>query len=111
MTTKIWHRAEIIAAVKVRGTSLAALGRDNGLSSGTLGAALTYPRLPSNTIIAEFLGFKLHEIWPRWFDERGELITPVAAQPPYRSKANRSRSRQSSQKRVPKLNRNRRRAC
>lgn len=110
MTKTGWHRADIIAAVWKRGKSLAALARDNGLSSGTLGAALTYPRLPSNTIIARFLGKTLHEIWPQWFDERDELIRPIAAPPPYRLKASSGGSRRSSQKRVPKLNPARRRA-
>jgi Ner family transcriptional regulator len=69
-----WHRADVVAAIHKRGTSLAELARDNGLADATLRAALTYPRKPSNQIIANFLGRKLHELWPHWFDEHGALI-------------------------------------
>ncbi|WP_193388977.1 helix-turn-helix domain-containing protein, partial [Enterobacter hormaechei] len=38
-----WHPADIIAALKKHGTSLAALSRKAGLSSSTLANALTRP--------------------------------------------------------------------
>ncbi|ESE68489.1 transcriptional regulator, Nlp, partial [Salmonella enterica subsp. salamae serovar 58:l,z13,z28:z6 str. 00-0163] len=36
-----WHSADIIAALKKRGTSLSALSRQAGLASSTLANALT----------------------------------------------------------------------
>lgn len=69
-----WHRADIVAAVRKRGSSLAELARGNGLHEGTLHAALGYPRKPSNAIIAAFIGKSLHELWPDWFDASGNLI-------------------------------------
>lgn len=80
-----WHRADIIAAIHKRGTSLTRLGKKNGLADSTLRAALQSPRPPSNRIIAKFLSVPLHELWPQWFDEDGHLIRrqPArAARPP-----------------------------
>jgi Ner family transcriptional regulator len=74
MPKKGWHRADIVAAVHKRGTSLAQLARDNGLGDSTLRNALTYPRRPSNEIVASFLGCSLHELWPHWFDASGRLV-------------------------------------
>lgn len=90
MTPKGWHRADIIAAIHKRGTSLAQLGREHGLGDSTLRAALQAPRTPSNRIIASFLNVSLQELWPAWFDERGRLIGRKAA---------RATQRPSSQKR------------
>lgn len=74
MTIKGWHRADIVAAIHKRGTSLAGLARDHRLGDSTLRSALSYPRTPSNTIIADFLDVPLHELWPAWFDRRGQLV-------------------------------------
>lgn len=105
-----WHRAEIVAAVKMRNSSLAELARENGLADATLRAALSYPRAPSNTIISRFLGVPLHELWPTWFDTEGQLILPVAIAPKPRKQNSRPRRRPSSQKRAQKLSLTRRRA-
>jgi Ner family transcriptional regulator len=68
-----WHRADIVAAIHKRGTSLRALARQHGKADSTLRAALQKPRGPSNLIIADFLGRTLHELWPQWFDRHGRL--------------------------------------
>lgn len=39
--TKGWHPADIIAGLRKKGTSLAALSRESGLASSTLANALT----------------------------------------------------------------------
>jgi len=87
-----WHRAQIVAAIHMRGTSLAALARANGLCDSALRAALGYPRTPSNKIIAAFLGEPLHVLWPHWFATDGTLIVS-------RPKAGRRARRASSPKR------------
>lgn len=69
-----WHRADIVAEVHKRGTTLAELARDNDLSDSALRNALSYPRSPSNRIIATFIGRSIHDLWPTWFDEDGNLI-------------------------------------
>ncbi|MEX0753230.1 MAG: helix-turn-helix domain-containing protein [Xanthobacteraceae bacterium] len=86
-----WHPADIVAAVRKRGTSLRALSRRHGKGDSTLRAALIKPATPSNTIIADFLGVSLHELWPAWFDRAGRRIS--AANPAKR------RASPSSQKR------------
>lgn len=46
--TEDWHPADIIAALRKRGTTLAALSRQSGLSSSTLANALSRPGLKAN---------------------------------------------------------------
>lgn len=89
-----WHRADVVAAIHKRNTSLAELARNNGLADATLRAALSYPRKPSNEIIADFLGKNLHELWPHWFDSEGNLIVKTRT---------RSAAQRSTQKRTAKL--------
>lgn len=59
-----WHRADVIAALKKKGISLAGLSRGAGLNSRTLNNALErrYPK--GERIIAEAIGVQPCEIWP-----------------------------------------------
>ena len=59
-----WHSADIIAALRKKGTSLAAESRRNGLSSSTLANALTRPWPKGELIIATALGTDPWIIWP-----------------------------------------------
>ena len=71
--TNGWHQADIIAGLRKKGTSLAALSRAAGLSSSTLANALTRPWPKGEFLIAEALGVHPSEIWPeRYFGEDGE---------------------------------------
>ncbi|KLU16121.1 MULTISPECIES: helix-turn-helix domain-containing protein [Xenorhabdus] len=70
-----WHQADIIAALRKRGTTLAALSRETGLSSSTLANAFSRPWPKGEWIIANYLEIHPSEIWPsRYFDEQGCLI-------------------------------------
>lgn len=70
-----WHPADIIAALRKKGTSLAALSRSAGLSSSTLANAITRPWPKGEFLIAEAIGVHPSEIWPeRYYDEDKELI-------------------------------------
>ncbi|EPW5459230.1 helix-turn-helix domain-containing protein [Enterobacter hormaechei] len=70
-----WHPADIIAALKKHGTSLAALSRKAGLSSSTLANALTRPWPKGELLIAQALDIPPDVIWPeRYFDEKGERV-------------------------------------
>jgi Ner family transcriptional regulator len=64
-----WHRADVIAALKKRGVSLASLSRDAGLGPRTLNNALDrrYPK--AEKIIAEAIGVEPNEIWPSRYVE------------------------------------------
>ncbi|MDK9362060.1 DNA-binding transcriptional regulator SfsB [Lelliottia wanjuensis] len=59
-----WHSADIIAALRKRGTSLAAESRRSGLSSSTLANALTRPWPKGELIIATALETQPWIIWP-----------------------------------------------
>jgi len=69
------HPADIIAQLRKRNSSLAALSRQSGLSSSTLANALTRPWPKGEYLIAEALGIEPCIIWPsRYYDEQGNLI-------------------------------------
>lgn len=69
------HSADIIAAIKKRKSSLAALSRAAGLSSGTLANALKKPWPKGEFIIAAALEMHPSEIWPsRYYDKCGHLL-------------------------------------
>ncbi|MDF7667112.1 helix-turn-helix transcriptional regulator [Orbaceae bacterium ESL0727] len=59
-----WHQADIIAALKKKGTTLARLSRQSGLSSSTLSNALVRPWTKGEIIIANALGVDPEKIWP-----------------------------------------------
>lgn len=59
-----WHRADILAALKRRGTILARLSRESGLASTTLNNALARRWPKGERIIAQALGTTPEEIWP-----------------------------------------------
>ncbi|ATA27133.1 transcriptional regulator [Brenneria goodwinii] len=59
-----WHRADVLSALKKRGTSLAQVSRSAGLNSRTLGNAFYRPYPKAEQLIAEALGVQPEEIWP-----------------------------------------------
>lgn len=67
--TEDWHPADIIAALRKRGTTLAALSRQAGLSSSTLANALSRPWPKGEWLIADAINVHPSEIWPsRYYD-------------------------------------------
>ncbi|MRT57104.1 transcriptional regulator [Enterobacteriaceae bacterium RIT693] len=58
------HPADIIAGMKKKGTSLAAISRRAGLASSTLANALTRRWPKGERLIAEALDKPPEEIWP-----------------------------------------------
>jgi Ner family transcriptional regulator len=89
------HRADIVAAVHKRGSSLTALARRNGYGDSTLRAALSKPSTRANRVIAAFLGKSLHALWPEWFDAAGRLV-PTARKPATATAAPSSQNRDDS---------------
>jgi len=59
-----WHPADIIAGLRKKGTSLAAVSRESGLASSTLANALTRRWPKGERLIAEALGTQPDAIWP-----------------------------------------------
>lgn len=71
-----WHQADIIAALRKKGTTLAAVSRAAGLSSSTLANALSRPWPKGENIICQAIGVAPHTVWPsRYYDGQGKLIT------------------------------------
>jgi Ner family transcriptional regulator len=64
MIDKDWHPADIIAGLKKKGTSLAAVSRKAGLSSSTLANALMRHWPKGERLIAEELDVAPEQIWP-----------------------------------------------
>lgn len=64
MKTQDWHSADVIAALKKRGTSLAAVSRSAGLASTTLANALARRWPKGERLIAGAQGVAPEEIWP-----------------------------------------------
>lgn len=82
MTQQDWHPADIIAALKKRGTSLAALSRQAGLASATLANALTRSWPRGEKLIADALEISPEIIWPsRYFDGKGNRIVRIMRKP------------------------------
>lgn len=70
MRNNDWHNADIIAALKKKGTSLSALSRKAGLSSSTLGNALYRPWPKGELLIAQTLDLHPSEIWPSRYQNK-----------------------------------------
>jgi Ner family transcriptional regulator len=77
-----WHRADVLAEVRKRGSTLAAIAATKGLARQTMYWAFIRPNLRANRAIAEFLGVPLNELWPQWFDADGKLISRKATPRP-----------------------------
>lgn len=76
-----WHPADIIAGLRKRKTTLAAVSREAGLGSSTLANALARPWAKGEMIIASALGLHPSAIWPsRYFDENRQLILRTVRQ-------------------------------
>lgn len=59
-----WHKADIVAALWKRGTSLERLGRLHGYAPNSISGALHRPYPKAERIIAEALGTTPQAIWP-----------------------------------------------
>lgn len=64
MDKQDWHPADIVAGLKKRGTSMAAVSREAGLASSTLANALLRHWPKGERLIAEVLELQPAEIWP-----------------------------------------------
>ncbi|UXD25298.1 hypothetical protein FORC065_2494 [Yersinia enterocolitica] len=68
-----WHSADIMAAIKKKGTSLSALSRRAGLNSSTLSNALVRKWPKGERIIAEFLEVDASVIWPSRYPKERKI--------------------------------------
>lgn len=73
MTENDLHPAEIIASLRKRGTSLAAVSRRAGLASSTLANTLVRHWPKGERLIANALETTPEKIWPSRYDKPGHL--------------------------------------
>jgi Ner family transcriptional regulator len=69
-----WHPADVLAALKKRGHSLAGLSVTNGYHPTAAGKALKQPWPAMEQIIAAALALAPQEIWPSRYDDRGSPL-------------------------------------
>ncbi|HXA26452.1 MAG TPA: helix-turn-helix transcriptional regulator [Acetobacteraceae bacterium] len=69
-----WHPADVLAALKKRGHSLAGLSVTNGYHPTAAGKALKQPWPAMEQIIAAALALTPQEIWPSRYDDRGSPL-------------------------------------
>jgi Ner family transcriptional regulator len=66
-----WHPADVLAALKKRGHSLAGLSVANGYHPTAAGKALKQPWPAMERLLAEAIGVVPWEIWPNRYDSEG----------------------------------------
>ena len=66
-----WHPADVLAALKKRGLTLAGLSIAHGYHSTAAGKALKRPWPTMEALIAKELGLPPQAIWPSRYDSRG----------------------------------------
>lgn len=70
-----WHPEDIKAEIRKRGSTVAQLARNSGLSKQALGQCIERRASErGDQIIAEFLDLKPHQIWPSRYTAKGQRI-------------------------------------
>lgn len=67
---RVWIKGEL----ELRGLSLRALARREGVSHQAMSAALLAPSSHLQPVLADALGVSVHQLWPEWYDERCNRI-------------------------------------
>ncbi|EJX0634347.1 helix-turn-helix domain-containing protein [Salmonella enterica] len=83
MQHKDWHPADIIAALKKRGTSLSAVSRNAGLASSSLSNAFHRHWPKGERLIAEALGVSPEQIWPSRYNRADNAVAGSQNRPHY----------------------------
>jgi Ner family transcriptional regulator len=65
-----WHPADVLAALKKRGKTLAGISKANGYHATAAGKALKQPWPAMEAVIAAAIGLAPEEIWPARYAER-----------------------------------------
>jgi Ner family transcriptional regulator len=69
-----WHPADVLAALKKRGQSLAGLSVANGYHPTAAGKALKQPWPAMELLLANALGLTPQTIWPSRYDPEGRPL-------------------------------------
>jgi Ner family transcriptional regulator len=98
MAAKDWHREQIMAAIRMRGTTGVQLSVGAGYSPNSVHVALSRPWPAVEAIIAQFIGTRPQLIWPSRYDADGVPLRGRAAVASW--KPSRAAQPQSRQKRA-----------
>ncbi|TCL07004.1 helix-turn-helix domain-containing protein [Sodalis ligni] len=79
MNDQDWHPADIVAGIKKKGTTMAAISRSAGLASSTLANMLTRHWPKGERLIADVIGKRPEEIWPSRYQMKKDKQASVAA--------------------------------
>ncbi|MGE0416453.1 MAG: helix-turn-helix domain-containing protein [Acetobacteraceae bacterium] len=79
--TADWHPADVLASLKKRGTSLAALSVANGYHPTAAGKALKRPWPALEQLIANAVGMAPQQLWPSRYDAEGKPLGRVRMSP------------------------------
>ncbi|HET7880826.1 MAG TPA: helix-turn-helix domain-containing protein [Acetobacteraceae bacterium] len=74
-----WHPADVLAALKKRGHSLAGLSVANGYHPTAAGKALRQPWPAMERVLAEAIGTVPQIIWPSRYDAEGNPLRRTRA--------------------------------
>ncbi len=69
-----WHPADVLAALKKRGRTLAGLSVAHGYHPTAAGKALKRPWPALEALIARELGVSARTIWPSRYDANGDPV-------------------------------------
>jgi Ner family transcriptional regulator len=69
-----WHPADVLAALKKRGRTLAGLSVENGYHLAAAGKALRHPWPAKEAIIAAAIGLPPQRVWPSRYDADGQSL-------------------------------------
>lgn len=99
MASKDWHKEQIMAAIRMRGSNGVKLSLSAGYSPNSVHVTLSDPWPAVEAIIAQFIGTRPQLIWPSRYDATGVPLRgrPVATcQKPTRSIPEKSRQKRAS---------------
>ena len=91
-SSKGWHPADIVAAVRKSGSTMMEIAIAAGFHPSALSHCMRFPVPEANRAIADHLDKSLHDLWPDWFDQDGNVL-------PDQRKTNRGRVAAQRQKR------------
>ncbi|WP_051327189.1 helix-turn-helix domain-containing protein [Desulfatibacillum aliphaticivorans] len=74
-----WHKAQIKAALEMRGTNLHLLGPDNGYAETSAYDVFRRPLPRMERIIADILGVEPWDIWPSRYDADNRPLSGLRA--------------------------------
>lgn len=93
-----WHKEQVMAAIRMRGSNGVKLSKAHGYSPNAVHVALSDPWPAVEAIIAQFIGSRPELIWPSRYDASGNPLRgrPVSVV----AKTRRGADPHSSQKRA-----------